>query len=180
MKTRSGFVSNSSSSSFIVIDESSDYESIPYWAKVDTLVVDINFGYTDFGWGPERVDSIDDRIMFAYIQILYSQKCQNDENLYDDARNGLKLLAPRNTWRDMLDEVIREFTGIKEIVWKDTISPSVKKGEGYYDYRETAYIDHQSAFPETTENCRMFKDKETLKRFIFGRGSFVYLDNDNH
>lgn len=50
MKYRKGFVSNSSSSSFIVIDDSDDFVSGPT-KKRSVLKIDESFGRLDFGWG---------------------------------------------------------------------------------------------------------------------------------
>ena len=46
MKIRQGFVSNSSSSSFVVIDAKNGYKTPKF---SDPLIVDSNFGETEFG-----------------------------------------------------------------------------------------------------------------------------------
>lgn len=48
-----------------------------------------------------------------------------------------------------------------------------------YALDEDSYIDHQSAAYEG-ENEEIFENKQKMKDFIFGRGSYIQLDNDNH
>jgi hypothetical protein len=64
MKVRTGFVSNSSSSSYVIIGH--DKASL-----MTTLPADFPIGMngeTEFGWGPEDIDDIDSRINFAWLQ----------------------------------------------------------------------------------------------------------------
>jgi hypothetical protein len=147
MKIRKGFVSNSSSSSFIVIDASKGHIN-PYFPS--SLIVDHNFGNTEFGWEPDKFYDIGSRIVFTYLQAKWYAK--NDE------------------WVRMLEEVIKENTDVKEIEWKLS-----------HEWNDDAwaYIDHQSAASEG-QNIEMFDSKETLKDFIFGSGSYIVTDNDNH
>ena len=67
-------------------------------------------------------------------------------------------------WIEMLETVISENSAIRMFEWD-------------LDKEGMAYIDHQSAAPENTE---MFESYGQLKDFIFGKGSKVVLDNDNH
>ena len=111
MKIRSSFVSNSSSSSFIVIDDSGKY-NIPDWSGI----LDVENG--EYGWGPEKLYGIMDRITFSYLQAKY---LDNQE------------------WVNMLEEVIKENTKITQINWIANLD-----GDGL-DY---SYIDHQSCSTE--------------------------------
>jgi len=62
-------------------------------------------------------------------------------------------------WMFMLREVITEHTGAKDVILK-----------------LAGYIDHQSL----GTSHEAFESKEKLKAFIFGDGSVLETDNDNH
>jgi hypothetical protein len=144
-RIRTGFVSNSSSSSFLVTNAKDGYET-PDWEGV--LNAGYDLGETCFGWGPERIDDIGSRVNFAYLQFIYGN---NDD------------------WFLMLDEVIKENTNIEYVNWLPLYEQHTKWN---------AYIDHQSNAGDGM-NTEIFESKQTLKDFIFGKGSFIYLDNDN-
>jgi len=149
MKIRSGFVSNSSSSSFVVISDAfipedfrlKGYEGAP-------LILGLE-GEAEFGWGPETLTDMYSRFNFAYLQTIYGHP----------------------EWLEQLNRVLIERTGASEIVWKiseDYDSPNMRYG----------YIDHQSTASEG-RNTEIFANDETLERFLFGADSKIELDNDN-
>jgi hypothetical protein len=147
MKIRQGFVSNSSSSSFVIYDARNGYD----FPNFDShLVVDSNFGETEFGWGPDKLYDFGSMVIFAYLQYLYAQ---NED------------------WKKMIEEVIQENTNVKTIDWQIQREDWDKPGWGY--------IDHQSSVVEG-ENTEIFDSKEILKDFFFGKGSYIVVDNDNH
>ena len=151
MKIRSGFVSNSSSSSFIIIDNSGKYCSLPFPPDDGVLVIGED-GSTKFGWETTTYPSIYDRINFSFIQTDYGKDF-----------NRLQ----------MLEEVLKEnIKGLKQIIWN--ISEEFHPTDG----KVCGYIDHQSARCEG-KNMEMFKSKETLRDFIFGLGSYIQGGNDN-
>jgi hypothetical protein len=151
MKTRTKFVSNSSSSSFIVIALSGDMcdRNMLEWDN-GPLVVDYDFGTTEFGWGPEKISDTPSKICFAYIRALY---------------------AEQPTLISMLESVIKEHTKCSEIEWQIAL-------EGDYKHFYYAYIDHQSI--EGSDNMEMFNSEDDLKQFLFCKDSYIQLDNDNH
>jgi hypothetical protein len=146
MKVRSGFVSNSSSSSFLVIDAQSGYD-IP---KLGTnLIVDCNLGTTKFNWERETHEDFGTKVIFAYLQTYY---------------------ADNASWLNMLEKVICENTGINYIVWF--------VHDHDYDDPNYGYIDHASSAEEGA-NTEMFDSEEMLKDFLFGKGSYIQVCNDN-
>ena len=154
MKVRYGFVSNSSSASYIVIDTSKIY-ILPKYEK--SIVIDSNFGEIEFGWGPEYVKDLGSRITFSYLQAIDVHKTE---------------------WVTMLEEVIKEHTGVENIVWKIT-NDYAKIDDKAWNKLEYGYVDHQSSANEG-QNTEMFDSKEILKDFIFGQKSMIVVDNDNH
>ena len=153
MKIRQGFVSNSSSSSFIVIAQG-DIDP-PLYPNEPIDLTD-NSGHKDFGWDHDHFYDFESKLNFAFLQTMYA------------GEQGQK-------WLEMLDLVLREETGCSGLVL-----PEIKKLEGSeYRYTDWGYIDHQSAASEGA-NTQMFENEETLRQFLFCRKSFIETDNDNH
>lgn len=159
MKTRLGFVSNSSSSSFIVISNSGDLERFNLhhfvWEKYsdNTLLIGIS-GETEFGWQHEEYNDIDSKINFAWIQAKYLEECGKAEPM------------------EMLLRVLKEYTGANEI--KSVMSLAWNDESG----KKHAYIDHQSAASEGA-NTEMFDGENSLKAFLFNPRSYIRNGNDN-
>jgi len=153
MKIRQGFVSNSSSSSFVIIG--SGKINIPekdnFLSASDENVFLIsakNGGKTQFGWEQERSRSFEDRLNFATIQ----------------ARDG------GDKYIGMLRDVICKTFGTKDI--------KIMLSDDYDADNEWAYIDHQSSITEG-QNSEMFDSEEALYNFLFSNNSEIHTDNDN-
>ena len=109
MKTRLSFVSNSSSTSFVVIGKQ---DPIKY--PVSQVVSNADFGETEFGWGPDVVYGAGSLINFAFIQTDYG-------------RNPARL--------EILERVIKEHLGDIEIIWEiSEDAECMSKQWGYIDH----------------------------------------------
>lgn len=109
MKIRNGFVSNSSSSSFIVINEGSQSK---YTFKCDSagnLHIDAHFGECEFGWGPEELYDVESKIVFSYLMARYF------------------IFGEGQKYIDMLEKVIIENSNVKTISWEEDF--------GYIDHQ---------------------------------------------
>lgn len=156
MKIRNGFVSNSSSSSFIVIRDTSI--KIP---KFDTnklcFPADFPGSTTEFGWGPEEISDFASKVNFAYIQTFYINKERAEK------------------WRYMIESVLIEnIDNLEAVEFLITTEFSSEEAN-----EKWGYIDHQSAACEGS-NTEIFDSKEALFNFFFSEDSYIQLDNDNH
>lgn len=115
MKVRCGFISNSSSSSFVVIDYASN--KFNKLASIDDNVIEIGeCGEVEFGWGPCKITDIFSRINLAAIII----KEYMPVDIIDEY------------WK-LLEKVIFANTSYNAISYN-----KIKNGQIY------AYVDHQS------------------------------------
>lgn len=99
MKIRKGFVSNSSSSSFVIINYSPIEDE-----KFDLVNYELN-SESNFGWGPEKISDMPSKINWAILQAN-----ENSED-YEKIKNVCKKYKIEIT-----DEYIEE---VKEKSWLD-------------------------------------------------------------
>lgn len=156
MKTRNGFVSNSSSSSFVIIGTGDihvpDDESFINEDNV-FVISSKNGGKQQFGWEEEVSKHFEDRLNFAAIQ----------------ARDSKEKYG--NKYTDMLRKVICDAFGTKDI--------KIMLSDDYDAGSEWAYIDHQSSIIEE-KNMEIFDSEDSLYHFLFSNNSEIHTDNDNH
>jgi len=128
-------------------------EAKPYLLRGGKLKIEPG----QFGWGPEEYADPTGKASYAWTWLL---ETNND----------------RGPLREMLESVLKEWTGAEEVV---LVEPARDK----YGW-SGCYIDHQSLEsssydPTPPVGEQIFKDAATLAQFIFGN-SVLEIDNDNH
>lgn len=164
MKIRSSFVSNSSSASYVIIGKGKFV--LPTISSNKLSVPEDFGGCLEFGWEPDDLTDFGSRLNFAYLQTLYAtRQFWPKESERDAKTQGKKFLG-------MLEKVLKENLKISEIRWN--LTDSYNSGSDMYG----AWIDHQSSAMEG-QNLEIFDSEEILKCFLFAKGSYIHLDNDN-
>lgn len=168
MKIRHGFVSNSSSSSYIVFGDSSSFEHIPDSAydinpvsnKYEIILPNRNYTY-EFGWEDWSYTYVMEKLNFASIQAHYMK---DKPVVYSDFMDKL------------ISAVTRDFKDTHPGLSEDDLEVTFDfENHGVCDY---PYIDHQSASYEG-ENTEMFASDEDMHNFLFNTGVFIQGGNDN-
>lgn len=159
MKIRSRFVSNSSSSSFIVLGSGGPSQSnernlrafLKRFVEGNTFVYDPE---TCFGWNFELYDDWISRFDWAMLQTYY--------HLYD---------AQHAYYYETMLDFVREYCpSVEKLVIRSDYA------EEWEDDEPTGYIDHQSI---GGSNAEFLETVETTKDFILSDNSFVCGQNDN-
>jgi hypothetical protein len=166
MKIRNGFVSNSSSSSFVVINPitSGDYiQKLRNKFKGTVLVVDKDFGDCEFGWDVIQYKDFGSKIIFSYLQSISILENKYGEELEEKAQG----------WLNMLESVIMNKLEVTGIEWKITSRYGDESNDKVH-----GYIDHQSSSWEG-ENTEIFDNKDILANFLFNPTSYIETGNDN-
>lgn len=165
MKRRFGYVSNSSSSSFVVVPDSvveefnSDYER-HLMESYERLRTTMEFSHVEKGWCGLFADA---QTTFSWEQVLYHG--------LKDKWNWLVLQAyywGGNVYRQRLDSFVESLQLGLKIDWR--------KIERRVQDDFTAYIDHQSIDPVDTFNE---VDKVGIDEFLTNPKCHIHNSNDN-
>lgn len=157
MKTRIGFVSNSSSSSFIYVSQNEfDLASFKKKCKIADICRDNrltigNLGALEFGWGWNRYQDFSSKLNWLYLNSLYLDCEEYKENLFAALRKifGHKL------------EIIEDLT----TSWSDRNEGGSTEG----------YIDHQS----NTDGKELLSNIDDIVKFLANEESYLCTGNDN-
>jgi len=158
MKIRVGYVSNSSSSSFVVISKNkADADTVE--AHFETLkqhcdknVFDpFSVGEKKFGWQTVKYNDFFDKLNWAFLQAFYaSEYCKKQEPL------------------SLLDKLFAE----ADLFFDWSEINELKKSDH-------AYIDHQSSCRDDEDQLHIFTSMSALKAFLFNKDSYIQCGNDN-
>jgi len=181
MKIRRGLVSNSSSSSFVIIREGRfDRTSLTYQGRSITLPLD---GQTEFGWEIRKYKDFESKVNFAAIQVLnledlkkripkFKEREEEQDNPYWQG-----MVKDWEKWttieaREIFETTLREVLEVRKIQWDLTIDESKEEDKAY------GYIDHQSSAFEG-QNLKIFESVLAMKNFLFSPESYIQGGNDN-
>jgi hypothetical protein len=193
MKIRSGFVSNSSSSSFLVAP--SIVYAIPHMPpnlrRPHVLMVPYIFGGM-YEFGRERVNYTDfgSRLNWAYIQArsvnyLSSNSGGLDKGFLKSKQSFLK--AHKNDLKLLEEVLIESIPGVTEIEWliitENEKNHVVAEDEpDDYDRKRRhvdGYIDHGSMWYEKQHEYEViFENKSTIFQWLFGSENYIANRSD--
>jgi hypothetical protein len=161
MKIRNGFVSNSSSSSFVMIGNDGEHKKPNYHEEFDPkgqrcIRIPQTFGgETEFGWQVEEYYDFPEKLNWATLMAKKEE----------------------SRWK-MLKKVLKEDFNVEAVYdclnWYDEDDDN---SNSFYTRSENGYIDHQSVDEDA---AAMFKDTTELRDWLYGSKSFIHNDNDNY
>lgn len=180
MKIRSDFVSNSSSSSFIVI-KSTNIEKYNF-NNQDITVPNINEGNIEFGWSWQKFNDFWSKLNFCAIQLSEIRK---QKKYYDEAMAKSEKTADDIFWLEHRGKKIKEDSDRFDDLWdmlqtvcKDNFNLNIELASEEEIDNMFAYIDHQSNVSDG-QNMEMFESEYDLYNFLASSDSFIKTGNDN-
>jgi hypothetical protein len=196
MKLRHGFVSNSSSSSFVILDKNDNFTKIHF--EGDIIKVPQTFGgETEFARNKQTHRMFGTKLNWAFLQAYYMdnyQSCygdivtRNDKPLFEDDWWREHFLSNYRNLITKVKDTLIDGLGLGsdvpiEIYLKD-FSSDDNFGiwwNNHFDLKDeecvSAFIDHQSIWTQSPKNLEIF-DGNNLKYFLFNPDSYICEDAD--
>ena len=176
MKVRSGFVSNSSSSSFVVIAKKRDKEIPIPIAFSDTLKIPRNLsGETDFGSSGGKYSDFDSKLNFLILQALYADDIDYLSLIYQILRQKFGNIDIKNNLR-------RDFVDFDDE--EDNSEELDKLHFGFIDHQSIGggFLELFEGSPEDKKKSLVFRVDslvEKMYNFLFMRDSYLYFTSDS-
>ena len=175
MKKRTGFVSNSSSSSFVVIAKKRDKEiSIPITFN-NTLMIPRNLsGETDFGSGGGKYSDFDSKLNFLILQALYADDIDYVSFIYQILKQKFGNIDIKNNLR-------RDFVDFDD---EDDSEELDKLHFGFIDHQSIGggFLEFFEGSPDDVKKSLVFRVDslaEKMYNFLFMEDSYLYFTSDS-
>lgn len=175
MKTRNGFVSNSSSSSFVVIAKKRDKEiPIPVTFS-NTLMIPRNLsGETDFGSNGGKYSDFDSKLNFLMLQALYADDIDYVSFIYQILKQKFGNIDIKNNLR-------RDFVDFDD---EDDSEELDKLHFGFIDHQSVGggFLEFFEGSPDDVKKSLVFRVDslvEKMYNFLFMRDSYLYFTSDS-
>jgi hypothetical protein len=183
MKIRIDFVSNSSSSSFIVICNT-NLEKLDFYGQTIT-VPSLEQGNCEFGWQFKEYYSFGAKLNFCALLITdakrlgrsieYYKKDLENNNISKNSIDYIKcMIRDMQTCYNKYENMQNMLIGVCKNMFNLNIEIIDPEDEGLF-----AYIDHQSSIYENPDNARMFNSDIDLYNFLVSKDSYISTGNDN-
>ena len=163
MKIRSDFVSNSSSSSFIIIGRDNYISNELHDRSLELPTYKGNY---EFGWQFSKYDDIYSKLNFCFIIL-------NDIYYYKD--NDIPEWNSE-LYKKYVDK-FKDYKSLFEEVCKNELHLNIKMKFGTTECY--VFIDHQSNIFEQPDNGKMFESYDNMKDFLLSKDSCIVCGNDN-